>query len=43
MNSYLENFGVFAILFFLVYAYKKVLEYYEFKQSDFDEDEDIHK
>jgi len=32
MNSSLENFGVFAILFLLVCAYKKILEYHEFKQ-----------
>ncbi|SEW15516.1 hypothetical protein SAMN05421659_105193 [[Clostridium] fimetarium] len=30
MNSFLENFGIFAILFLVVYAYKKILEYNEF-------------
>ena len=31
MNSFLENFGIFAIFFLVVYAYKKILEYNEFK------------
>jgi len=30
MNSFLENFGIFAIFFLVVYAYKKILEYNEF-------------
>jgi len=42
MNSYLENFGVFAILLLVVYAYTKILEYNEYKQSSFDEEEDNH-
>jgi len=42
MSGFLEDFGIFAILLLVVYAYKKILEYYEFKQSSFDDEDDLH-
>jgi hypothetical protein len=43
MHSYLVNFGLLAILFIIVYGYKKILEYYELKRMGLHENERVYK
>jgi hypothetical protein len=42
MDSFLENVGILAIAFVIIYAYKKVQEYYKFKYLDIYEDKKIY-
>lgn len=43
MDSFLENVGILAIAFLVVYIYKKILEWYDYKRSGFYEDEKVYK
>ncbi len=43
MNDFLENFGLMAIFFVVIYGYKKILEYYDLKQSSFYENEKVYE
>jgi len=44
MNNFFENFGVFSLLFLVVYAYIKILKYRELDQASFyDEEDDVKK
>lgn len=43
MYSFLENVGLLAIAFVIIYGYKKIKEYYYFKQSSFCENEKVYK
>ena len=42
MNSFLENFGLFAIFFLIVYGYKKIQDYYYLKRLDLHENERVY-
>lgn len=42
MHSFLENFGLFAIFFLIVYGYKKILEYYELKRMGLHENKNVY-
>ncbi|MCF7547012.1 hypothetical protein L3X09_13655 [Enterococcus faecium] len=43
MDSFFENVGMLAIVFIIIYGYKKILEYYDFKYSGFYENEKVYK
>jgi hypothetical protein len=43
MDSFFENVGMLAIAFIIIYGYKKILEYYDFKYSGFYENEKVYK
>lgn len=43
MDSFLTDFGFFAICFLVVYLYKKILEYHDLKRLRLHEDEKIYK
>jgi hypothetical protein len=43
MGSFLENAGLLAIAFVIIYGYKKIQEYYYFKQSGYYENEKVYK
>ncbi|MBC3888453.1 hypothetical protein GH810_09050 [Acetobacterium paludosum] len=43
MDVFLENVGMLAIAFVIIYGYKKILEYYEFKRSGFYENEMVYQ
>lgn len=43
MNSFLESIGLLAITFMIVYGYKKIIEYYDFKNSLFYQDEKVYQ
>lgn len=43
MDSFLENVGMLAMAFVIIYGYKKIHEYYYFKQSSYYEDEKVYK
>lgn len=40
MSSLLENIGILAITFVIIYGYKKLVEYHDLKQAACAEDED---
>lgn len=42
MNSFLENFGFFAIFFSIVYGYKKIQDYYYLKRLGLHENERVY-
>lgn len=43
MDSFFENVGMLAIAFVIIYGYKKILEYHDFKYSGFYENEKVYK
>lgn len=43
MDSFLENVGILAIAFVIIYGYKKIQEYYYLKWLSFHEDEKVYK
>jgi len=43
MDSFLENVGLLAICFIIIYGYKKAVEYYSLKRLSFHEDEKVYK
>lgn len=43
MHSFLENFGLLAIFFAVVYGYKKILEYYELKRIGLHENKKVYR
>ena len=43
MDNFLENVGLVAISFLIIYIAKKISEYYNFKQLSFYEDDRIYK
>jgi len=43
MDSFLENVGLMAISFLVIYVYKKILEYYDFKRSSLYENDKVYK
>lgn len=42
-DSFLANVGLLAIIFVIIYGYKKLQDYYYFKPSGFYENEKIYK
>ena len=43
MDSFFKNVGMLAIAFVIIYGYKKILEYYDFKRSGFYENDQVYK
>jgi len=43
MDSFLANVGLLAIAFAVIYIYKKVLEWYDYKHSGFYADKKVYK
>lgn len=43
MDSFLQNIGILAITFLIIYIYKKILEWHDYKYSGFCEDEKVYK
>lgn len=43
MHGFLENFGLLALGFGVVYGYKKILEYYDLKRMGLYEDKKVYQ
>ncbi|MFA6308888.1 MAG: hypothetical protein WC677_03985 [Clostridia bacterium] len=43
MEGLLENIGIFAIFFLILFIFKKISEYYCFKHSIYYEDDKVYK
>ncbi|MPM59331.1 hypothetical protein SDC9_106171 [bioreactor metagenome] len=43
MDSFLENVGILAIAFLIIYIYKKILEWHDYRHSGFYADEKVYK
>lgn len=43
MHSFLENFGLLAIFFVVVYGYKKILEHYDWKRMGLHENKRVYQ
>lgn len=43
MHDFLENTGLLAIFFAVVYGYKKILEYYDLKRMGLHEDKKVYQ
>lgn len=43
MDGFLENVGLFSIAFAIIYGYKKLLDYFEYKRSGYYENEKVYK
>ncbi len=43
MNSFLQNVGILTIEFLIIYIYKKILEWNDYRNSGFYEDEKVYR